>query len=253
MYIVRQKKRRSFATSRTRRPGAGNVDSGSFVFTPFHQSTSYNTPFCGLSPPCGSSCTLSKDAPPDWAGRRFNSPLQATAAATGNGHSGRHALGKTPTTPIAFKDSSREIYRWKLSMVWFGLVASSDLRPTLVVPRHPSLQSTRTRRPGGRKRRQCIRIYTIPPVHHLQYPILWTKPTMRTLQQLPSFKGRPTRLGRATLQLATAGNCSGHRKRALRQTCSREDPDNTICVQRLKPRDLPMEVVNGLVRPRGLI
>ena len=117
-------------------------------------------------------------------------------------------------------------------MVWFGLVASSDLRPTLVVPRHPSLQSTRTRRPGGRKRRQCIRIYTIPPVHHLQYPILWTKPTMRTLQQLPSFKGRPTRLGRATLQFATAGNCSSHRKRALRQTCSRDDPDNTICVQK---------------------
>ena len=101
-----------------------------------------------------------------------------------------------------------------------------------------------------------------------------TKSTVRTLQQLPSFKGRPTRLGRATLQLATAGNCSGHRKRALRQTCSREDPENAICVQRLddslnsairtryrillrsssmhKPRDPPLEVVNGSVWPRGL-
>ena len=133
-----------------------------------------------------------------------------------------------------------------------------------MVPRHPSLQSTRTRRPGGggggRTRRQWLSRVR--------------KPTMRTLQQLPSFKGRPTRLGRATLQLATAGNCSGHRKRALRQTCSREDPENAICVQRLddslnsairtryrillrsssmhKPRDPPLEVVNGSVRPRGL-
>ena len=132
-----------------------------------------------------------------------------------------------------------------------------------MVPRHPSLQSTRTHRPGGgggRTRRQWLSRVR--------------KPTMRTLQQLPSFKGRPTRLGRATLQLATAGNCSGHRKRALRQTCSREDPENAICIQRLddslnsairtryrillrsssmhKPRDPPLEVVNGSVRPRGL-
>ena len=131
----------------------------------------------------------------------------------------------------------------------------------MVVPRHPSLQSTRTRRPGGGQDTSTV-------AQSLR------KPTMRTLQQLPSFKGCPTRLGRATLQLATAGNCSGHRKRALRQTCSQEDPENAICVQRLddslnsairtryrillrsssmhKPRDPPLEVVNGSVRPRGL-
>ena len=114
-----------------------------------------------------------------------------------------------------------------------------------------------------------LRPSTSPP---FTIPHSVTKPTMRTLQHLPSFKGRPTRLGRATLQLATAGNCSGHRKRALRQTSSRE---NAVCVQRLndslnsairtryhillhsssmhKPRDPPLEVVNGSVRPRGLL
>ena len=112
----------SLQSTRTRRPGAGNFDSGSLAFTPFHQSTTYSTPFCGLSPPCGpcSICPLSKDAPPDWAVQRFNSPLQATAAATGNGHSGRHTLGKTSTTPFAFKDSERTtvgIYQW------FGLAS----------------------------------------------------------------------------------------------------------------------------------
>ena len=70
--------------------------------------TTYNTPFCDYAHHAdlaAFACTLSKDAPPDWAGRRFNLPLQATAAATGNGHSGRRALGKTPRTPFAFKDS----------------------------------------------------------------------------------------------------------------------------------------------------
>ena len=64
----------------------------------------------------------------------------------------------------------------------------------------------------------------------------------------------------------------GRRKRALRQTCSREDPENAICVQRLddslnsairtryrillrsssmhKPRDPPLEVVIGSIWPR---
>ena len=134
-----------------------------------------------------------------------------------------------------------------------------------MVPCHPSLQSTRTRRPG------LIRIYTIPPVHHLQCPILWTKPNMRTLQQLPSFKGRPTRLGRATLQLATAGNCSGQRKRHSGRRALGKTPrtpfafkDSMIhCILQWyrillrsssmhKPRDPPLEVVNGSVWPRGL-
>ena len=83
--------------------------------------------------------------------------------------------------------------------------------------------------------------------------------------------------GRATLQLAPArhlGHCGSHRKRTLRQTCSREDPENAICVQRLddslnsairtryrillrsssmhKPRDPPLEVVIGSLWPDGL-
>ena len=99
-----------------------------------------------------------------------------------------------------------------------------------MVLHHPSLQSTRTRRPGGRTRRQWLSRVR--------------KPTVRTLQQLHSLKGRPTRLGRATLQLATAGNCSGQRKRSLRQTCSREDPENAICVQRLN------DSLNSVIRTR---
>ena len=66
------------------------------------------------------------------------------------------------------------------------------------------------------------------------------------------------------------GHCGSHRKQALRQTCSREDPENAICVQRLddslnsairtryrillrsssmhKPRDPPLEVVMSSAR-----
>ena len=91
---------------------------------------------------------------------------------------------------------------------------------------------------------------------------------------IPSKDARPGMGGWATLQLAPArclGRCGGRRKRALRQTCSREDPENAICVQRLddslnsairtryrillrsssmhKPRDPPLEVVNGSIRP----
>ena len=85
--------------------------------------------------------------------------------------------------------------------------------------------------------------------------------------------------GKATLQLAPArhlqwAHCGSHRKQALRQTCSREDPENAICVQILddslnsairtryrillrsssmhKPRDPPLEVVTSSVRPEGL-
>ena len=54
-----------------------------------------------------------------------------------------------------------------------------------MVPCHPSLQSTRTRRPG------LIRIYTIPPVHHLQCPILWTKTQHADLAAVALFQRTP--------------------------------------------------------------
>ena len=90
------------------------------------------------------------------------------------------------------------------------------------------------------------------------------------------FKGRPPRLGgpgdaSTRSRARRPGRCGGRRKRALRQTCSREDPENAICVQRLddslnsairtryrillrsssmhKPRDPPLEVVSGSNRP----